>query len=254
MVSPTSAPTGSPTSARHSTSPVSRWGPASSRWSQAAVRSPSSSPPRERATSSPALTVPRPSWAAVTTSSRSPPALRKRRNWPPRRRSDLIFIATPGAGNIQPRFDGAKAVLGSSYHIFEVTTGATEAPELAAEKAFLAGHKTIKGAFAVDAGSTEVLGQALSSSGLKIPNGGFDTTPTTLANLQSGLTNFTIYQDPYLQGFLPTLQMYMYNLSGGTLSPSDTDTGLTFITKSNAVPFTKSSRYQGSTTAQKNGL
>jgi simple sugar transport system substrate-binding protein len=162
-----------------------------------------------------------------------------------------IFIATPGAGNIQPRFDGAKAVLGSSYHIFEVTTGATEAPELAAEKAFLAGHKTIKGAFAVDAGSTEVLGQALSSSGLKIPNGGFDTTPTTLANLQSGLTNFTIYQDPYLQGFLPTLQMYMYNLSGGTLSPSDTDTGLTFITKSNAVPFTKSSRYQGSTTAQK---
>ena len=85
----------------------------------------------------------------------------------------------------------------------------------------------------MDAGSTELLGQALGETGLSsIPNGGFDTTPTTLSNLQAGKTNFTIYQDPYLQGFLPTLYLYLYNISGGTISPSDTDTGLTFITKS----------------------
>jgi simple sugar transport system substrate-binding protein len=162
-----------------------------------------------------------------------------------------IFIATPGSGNIQPRYDGAVSVLGSTYTVHEVATGAATGAELSAEKAFLAGHKTIKGAFAVDAGSTELLGQALSTSGLKIPNGGFDTTPKTLANIQSGATDFTIYQDPYLQGFLPTMYLYLYNLSGGTISPSDTDTGLTFITKSNAAPFTKSSRFQGSTTAQK---
>jgi simple sugar transport system substrate-binding protein len=162
-----------------------------------------------------------------------------------------IFIATPGSGNIQPRYDGAVSVLGSSYTVHEVATGATTGPELAAEKAFLAGHKTIKGAFAVDAGSTELLSQALGTSGLTIPNGGFDTTPTTLSNIQAGKTNFTIYQDPYLQGFLPTLQMYLYNISGGTISPSDTDTGLTFITKSNAAPYTTSSRFQGSTSGQK---
>ncbi len=164
----------------------------------------------------------------------------------------VIFIATPGSGNIQPRYDGAVSVLGSSYTVHEVATGAATGQELSAEKAFLTGHKTIKGAFAVDAGSTELLGQALGETGLsKIPNGGFDTTPTTLSNLQSGKTNFTIYQDPYLQGFLPTLYFYLYNISGGTISPSDTDTGLTFITKSNAAPYTKSSRFQGSTSAQK---
>jgi simple sugar transport system substrate-binding protein len=162
-----------------------------------------------------------------------------------------IFIATPGSGNIQPRYDGAVSVLGSSYKVHEVATGAATGAELSAEKAFLTGHKTIKGAFAVDAGSTELLGQALSETGLKIPNGGFDTTPTTLSNIQGGKTDFTIYQDPYLQGFLPTMYLYLYNLSGGTLTPSDTDTGLTFITKSNAAPFTKSSRFQGSTSAQK---
>ena len=163
-----------------------------------------------------------------------------------------IFIATPGSGNIQPRYDGAVSVLGSSFTVHEVATGAATGQELSAEKAFLTGHKTVKGAFAVDAGSTELLGQALGETGLaKIPNGGFDTTPTTLSNIQAGKTNFTIYQDPYLQGFLPTLYFYLYNISGGTISPSDTDTGLTFITKSNAAPYTKSSRFQGSTSAQK---
>ena len=162
-----------------------------------------------------------------------------------------IFIATPGSGNIQPRYDGAVSVLGSSYTVHEVATGAATGQELSAEKAFLSGHKTVKGAFAVDAGSTELLGQALSTEGLTIPNGGFDTTPTTLSNISAGKTDFTIYQDPYLQGFLPTMYTYLYNISGGTISPSDTDTGLTFITKSNAAPYSKSSRFQGSTAAQK---
>ena len=47
-----------------------------------------------------------------------------------------------------------------------------------AEKAYLLAHKsTLKGAFAVDAGSTGFLGQALTGTGLKIPAGGFDLTP-----------------------------------------------------------------------------
>ena len=162
-----------------------------------------------------------------------------------------MFIATPGSGNIQPRYDGAVSVLGSSYTVHEVKTGAATGQELSNEKAFLAGHKSIKGAFAVDAGSSDFLGQALSSTGLKIPNGGFDTDPTMLKNIQSGATTFTIYQDPYLQGFLPTLYFYLYNISGGTISPPDTDTGLTIITKSNVKPFTASSRFQGSTPSQK---
>ena len=54
--------------------------------------------------------------------------------------------------------------------------------------------------------------------------------------IQSGTLGFTIYQDPYLQGFMPVLYMYLYNLSGGVLQPPDTDTGLSVITKSNVGP------------------
>jgi simple sugar transport system substrate-binding protein len=162
-----------------------------------------------------------------------------------------IFIATPGSGNIQPRYDGAAAVLKAKggYTIHEVATGATTGVEQPAIKSYLLGHKNIKGAFAVDGGSTEFLGTQLKQAGLSIPNGGFDTQGTSLPNIKSGLMDFTIYQDPYLQGFLPVVYMYLYNLSGGTIVPSDTDTGLSFVTKSNYTEYNKSSRYQGSTTA-----
>jgi simple sugar transport system substrate-binding protein len=162
-----------------------------------------------------------------------------------------IFIATPGTGNIQPRYDGAASVLTpAGYTVKEIATGALTSQEEAAEKAFLTGAKsTLKGAFAVDAGSTELLGPSLASVGLvgKIPAGGFDLTPGTLTAINTGQIDFTIDQEPYLQGFLPTLYLYLFNLTGGLVSPPNTDTGLTFVTKSNVGPYlnTKTS-YEGS--------
>jgi simple sugar transport system substrate-binding protein len=167
-----------------------------------------------------------------------------------------IFIATPGTANIQPRYDGAASILTpAGYTVHQVATGATTAVEGSAEKAYLLGVKsTIKGAFAVDAGSTELLGPQLAAVGLsgKIPAGGFDLTPGTLTAIQNGQLDFTINQDPYLQGFLPVLYLYLFNLTGGLVLPPDTDTGLTFVTKSNVGPYinTKTS-YLGSTGATK---
>jgi simple sugar transport system substrate-binding protein len=162
-----------------------------------------------------------------------------------------IFIATPGTGNIQPRYDGAVSVLGSSYQVDEVATSTVDATELSTEKSYMLGHKsTLKGAFAVDSGSTANLAGALAGAGLKIPAGGFDTDPRTLAALSAGTVSFSIFQDPYLQGFLPVLYLYLYNLSGGQLAPPDTDTGLTVLNKGNVSQFLKNSRYQGGSSAE----
>jgi simple sugar transport system substrate-binding protein len=167
----------------------------------------------------------------------------------------VIFIATPGTANIQPRYDGAASVLTpAGYSVKMVATGATTAVEGPAEKAFLLGNKNVTGAFAVDAGSTEQLGPTLAALGLagKIPAGGFDLTPGTLAAIKAGQLDFTIDQDPYLQGFLPCLYLYLYNLTGGLVLPPDTDTGLTFVTKDNVGPYQSSSTtYEGSTGATK---
>ena len=164
----------------------------------------------------------------------------------------VIFIATPGTANIQPRYDGAASILTpAGYTVHMQATGASTSGEGTAEKAYLVGNKSgLVAAAAVDAGSTELLGPQLASVGLagKIPAGGFDLTPGTLTAIQQGQLDFTIDQDPYLQGFLPVLYLYMFNLTGGLVLPPDTDTGLTFVTKSNVDPYVKSkTSYEGST-------
>jgi len=167
----------------------------------------------------------------------------------------VIFIATPGTGNIQPRYDGAASVLTpAGFKVSEIATGAATSAEEGAENAYILAHKsTLKGAFAVDAGSTQFLGPVLAKNGLagKIPAGGFDLTPGTLSAIKAGQLDFTIDQEPYLQGFLPTLYLYLFNLSGGLVVPPDTDTGLTFVTKDTVDAYSVSSRFEGSTTQQK---
>jgi simple sugar transport system substrate-binding protein len=118
----------------------------------------------------------------------------------------------------------------------------------------LAHKSSLKGIFAVDAGSTQTVGAIVQKYGLagKVASGGFDLTPQTLTAIKAGNLNFTIDQQPYLQGFLPVLYLYLFNLSGGLVNPPETNTGLTFVTKSNVGPYqSTTSRYEGSTTAQK---
>jgi len=106
----------------------------------------------------------------------------------------------------------------------------------------------------VDAGSTQTVGAIVAKYGLqgKVASGGFDLTPQTLSAIKAGSLGFTIDQQPYLQGFLPALYLYLWNLSGGLVNPPVTNTGLTFVSKSNVGPYlTTTSRYEGSSTQEK---
>jgi simple sugar transport system substrate-binding protein len=167
----------------------------------------------------------------------------------------VIFIATLGTGNLQPRYDGAASVLTpAGFKVSQVATGAATNFQEGAEDAYIRAHKsTLKGAFAVDGGSTAFLGPVLAKNGLagKIPAGGWDLIPGTLAAIKAGQLEFTIDQNPYLEGFLATLYLYLFNLSGGLAAPPDTDTGLTFVTKATVDRYLVPSRFEGSTAAQR---
>lgn len=169
-------------------------------------------------------------------------------------------IAQPGSLNIQPRMDGAtQALQAAGMNVmfgskgFDSGTSATQESQSIPQ--FLQSHgSAIKGIFAVDGGSTALLGSSLAKYNLvgKVHAGGFDLEPNTLTAVQQGQVDFTIDQSPYLQGFLPTLYLYLWHLSGGLVSPPTTDTGLKFVTKSNVDPYlSQQSRFEGSTSAQK---
>jgi simple sugar transport system substrate-binding protein len=168
-----------------------------------------------------------------------------------------IFIATPGALNIQPRIDGAIAAIkqsGKPINPKAVATDADLSKELTAIDSYYLGHKSLAGMFAVDAGDTQGVGQIIQKHSLKgkVIGGGYDLLPGTLKLIQQGFLDFTIDQQPYLQGFQPMIQLFMYKLSGGLIAPSDTNTGLLFVTKANVKPYlTTKTRYEGSSTKQK---
>ena len=76
--------------------------------------------------------------------------------------------------------------------------------------------------FAVDAGSTQGVAQVMEHSGCTTKaSGPAGTTsfPEILKLMKAGHIDFTIDQQPYLQGFFPVMQLYLYNISGGVTGP-----------------------------------
>jgi simple sugar transport system substrate-binding protein len=148
-----------------------------------------------------------------------------------------LFIATPGSLNIQPRINGALATLKSypSIKTHVVASGAAVPTELSTIKAYAQGHPNTKGMFAVDAGSTQSVAQTIQSLGLKgkVKGGGYDLLGPTVTLLNDGFIQVTIDQQPYLQGFLPIMELYLYKASKGLSGIADVDTGLKFVTTSN---------------------
>jgi simple sugar transport system substrate-binding protein len=168
------------------------------------------------------------------------------------------FIATPGQLNIQPRIDGASDAIkqsGKPLKFTPVATNADVTKGLSIIDAYAQGHPNLAGMLAVDAGSTQAVGQVVQKykmrdKGLKVA-GGFDLVPSTLNSIKGGSLDYTIDQQPYLQGFLPVLYLYLYKLSGGLVFPSQTNTGLLFVTKDTVDPYLKTkTRFEGSSTEQ----
>jgi len=170
----------------------------------------------------------------------------------------VLFIATPGQLNIQPRIDGAVQAIkdsGANIEFEQITTGAELPEELSKIESYYNGNKDVKGMFAVDAGSTQGVAQTMEKFGLAeqgVKAGGYDLLPMTLELIDAGHMDFTIDQQPYLQGFYPVFQMFLYKLSGGLSGPAETNTGLLFVTKENVAGYLENaSRFEGDSEEQK---
>jgi simple sugar transport system substrate-binding protein len=167
----------------------------------------------------------------------------------------FVFIATPGRRNIQPRVDGARDAVrdsGKPIRLRVVATGSDVAGERRRiEKTYLA-NRGLRGMFAVDGGSTAGVSAVMRKYGLHrkgVRAGGFDLLHETLVSVATGRMDFTIDQQPYLQGFLPIQQLFLSRYSGGLVAPADTNTGLKFVTRRNVGPYlTTRTRYEGSST------
>jgi simple sugar transport system substrate-binding protein len=164
-----------------------------------------------------------------------------------------IFVATPGELNIQPRADGALDAIkdsGKPIRASVVATGPDVRKERAKIEATYLRRKGLRGMFAVDGGSTQGVAEVMRKYGLHkhgVRAGGYDLLPGTLHAIGDGHLDFTIDQQPYLQGFLPILQLFLVKYTSGLVAPADTNTGLLFVTRRNVKRYlTTTTRYEGS--------
>jgi simple sugar transport system substrate-binding protein len=170
---------------------------------------------------------------------------------------DLVagIIATPGTGNIQPRIDGAKPVLEKAGVKFEeVGTSATEgAPEYNKISAYYAGHQDVKFMMAVDSGDSNAVAQFIQKQGLqgKVGASVWDVGTPVVNAIHAGYVTATIDQQAYLQGFDTIMQLFLWNVSGGLMKPTNTDTGLGIVTKDNVTPYLTPNRFEGTSKTKK---
>jgi simple sugar transport system substrate-binding protein len=171
-------------------------------------------------------------------------------------KGDLVamVIATPGSGNIQPRVDGAKPVFeAAGYETVEVAGGAAQPAELTAVPAWYLGHKDVKFMYTVDSGDSIAVADTIAKYNLKgkVGGSGWDVGVPVLQQVQQGALLFSIDQQAYLQGFVSTVQLFLYNISGGLMKPCNTDTGLGYVTQATAGAYLEHvTRFEGSGSAE----
>jgi simple sugar transport system substrate-binding protein len=170
---------------------------------------------------------------------------------------DLVagIIATPGTGNIQPRIDGAKPILkAAGVKFVEVGTSATEgAPEYNKISSWYAGNKDVKWMMAVDSGDSNAVAQFIKAEGLagKVGASVWDVGLPVAQAINGGYVTATIDQQAYLQGFDTIMQLFLWNVSGGLMKPTDTDTGIGIVTKANVAPYLIPNRFEGTSSTKK---
>jgi len=165
----------------------------------------------------------------------------------------MLSIATPGSLNLQPRLDGYIQAIkdaGDPVTYDTLESGVDQATEESRIEAYYLANKDVVGMFGTGATDSLVVGQIsqkydLAAAG--VITAGYDLLPETIALVASGDMTFTTDQQPYLQGFIPTLQLYLYQLSGGAVSPANTDTSLAYVTIDNVDIYLAPSRFEGST-------
>jgi simple sugar transport system substrate-binding protein len=170
----------------------------------------------------------------------------------------VIFTASAGSANLQPRLEGAEKAIkasGAAIKLTTIVTGSLESGEKTAIEAYWTGHQGTKGMYAVDGGDTAELAGVMQKLGLNakgVKAGGFDLAEKTQKGLHEGFLEFTIDQQPYLQGFMPILQMFLWHVSGSLSGPAEVNTGLKFVDKESITPYVNSkSRYEGTSTEAK---
>ncbi|MFQ5834798.1 MAG: substrate-binding domain-containing protein [bacterium] len=147
----------------------------------------------------------------------------------------LVGVEVPGASWAEARAGGQIKFLEEHGYTYEKLDVGTEMATIQSRiLAYLKKHPETNVVFTQGAFGPAPSGKAVRLAGYKpgeIIVVGYDVLPVTASEIKKGYVTFVIDQQPYLQGFLPVMQLYLRKKYG--FSPWDVDTGLGIVDESN---------------------
>ena len=172
-----------------------------------AARRTSGSPTSARTTTSPGSSSARASSASSTAATSSSSSRR------------------PGQQNIQPRVDGALDAIrdsGRPIRAHVVASGVDVGDEREEDRGDVPGAqepaRPVRRRRRLDRGRRRGDARSTGCTQRGVRAGGYDLLPATLRAIHDRHLDFTIDQQPYLQGFLPVLQLFLDRYSGGLVA------------------------------------
>lgn len=144
----------------------------------------------------------------------------------------ILAIHTAGAENLEARIKGARDVLDAKggFKIRVVATGTDLVKAEALLGAALQANPAVKGMFGVEDVTGIAIGHIIERQKLKgkVFGGGFDLVSEVLDAIEKGYMQFTIDQQPYLQGFQGVMELYLNRAYA--ITPADINTGIAPVT------------------------
>lgn len=147
-----------------------------------------------------------------------------------------VGLSDPGHSALSARADGIEMAIeneGDGIEINDRLNYTGDSNEgISTIESHLSANSDLDGLMGVDAFSW-FIGNALENQDMTddVLAGGFDLTTETLDHISNGAMTYTIGQDPYSQGYIPTIQMFAYMDRG--MPPKDYPTGAEVIDESN---------------------
>jgi simple sugar transport system substrate-binding protein len=150
----------------------------------------------------------------------------------------LLCLHTAGAENLEARIKGVKDVLdkqNGKYSYRVVATGTDMVRAVSLISSALQADPSIKGMFGVEDVTGSAIAQIIDRDNLKgkVAGGSFDLVADVLNAIEKGELQFTIDQQPYLQGFQSVIELYL--LKRYNLTPTDINTGIAPVTQENVA-------------------
>src|SRR3954471_15130585 len=153
----------------------------------------------------------------------------------------LCTIQQTGSVALEDRCKGVKDSFPNTENL--QVKGADDAAVTSAIQAKLQQDKTINWIITLGAAQALDAVKAIQQVGSKAKVGTFDTNPDAAQAVSDGKVEFFIDQQPYLQGYLSVLELYLYKKNGNIMGGGHAVlTGPSFVDKSNiaqVLPFIK---------------